>query len=104
MGVAGGRGEGAAFDDVLVAEEGGFGFAGAGVPEARGLVVAGGEQPSAVEAGGHVPDPVDVAAERLDAVAGADVPYAEGLVAGGGDEEVARGWRAGCSGGYEADC
>ena len=81
--VGGGGSEDAAFDDVLVAEERGFGFAGAGVPESCGLVVAGGEQPSAVEAGRYVPDPVDVPAERFDAVACADVPYAERLVAGG---------------------
>ena len=43
VGVAGGGGEDAAFDDVLVAEERGFGFAGAGIPETRSLVVTGGE-------------------------------------------------------------
>ncbi len=86
--VGGGRGDGAAFDDVFVAEEGGFGVAGRGVPEPGRLVVAGGQQPAAVEAGGDVADPVGVAAERLHAVSGGDVPDAEGPVARGGDEEV----------------
>ncbi len=40
MGIGGRRSEDAAFNDVLVAEEGGFGFAGAGVPESGSLVVA----------------------------------------------------------------
>ena len=104
MRVGGCGGEGAAFDQVLVAQARGFYFAGTGVPESGGLVIAGGQEPAAVEAGRDVSDPVDVAAERLDAVACADVPYAECFVAGGGDEEVAGGWGACCPRGYEADC
>lgn len=94
--------EGAAFDDVLVAKERGFDVAGGGVPQAGGLVGAGGEEPAPVEAGRDVADPVRVAAQRLHAVAGRDVPDAEGLVAGGGDEEVAGGGGAGGAGGDEA--
>lgn len=103
MGVGCCGGESAAFDDVLVAEEGGFDIAGAGVPEACGLIVAGGEEPAAVEAGGHVADPVGVGAKRFYAVACADVPDAEGFVARGGDEEVAGGGGACCAGRDEAD-
>ena len=88
VGVCGGRGDGAAFDDVFVPEEGSFCLAGRGVPEAGCLVVTGGEEPAAVEARGDVADPVGVAAERLHAVAGRDVPDAEGFVARGGDEQV----------------
>ena len=42
MRVGGCGGEGAAFDYMLVAQERGFCFAGAGVPEPGGLVIAGG--------------------------------------------------------------
>ena len=42
MRVGGCGGKGAAFDHVLMAQERGFRFAGAGVPESGGLVVAGG--------------------------------------------------------------
>lgn len=86
--VCGGGSDGAAFDDVFVSEKGGFGVAGRGVPQSSRLVVAGGEEPAAVEAGGDVADPVGMAAQRFHAISGGDVPDSEGFVARCGDEQV----------------
>ena len=86
--VSGGGRESAALDCVVVAEKRRFCFAGGGVPESGRLVRAAREEPPPVEAGRDVADPVDVAAEGLDAVAGRDVPDAQCFISRSGNKEV----------------
>ena len=74
------RGEDAAFDDVVVADERGLDVAGCGIPDPCGLVVTAGDQEPTIETCGYVTDPVDVVAECLHAVAGCDIPYPQRLV------------------------
>src|SRR6266542_1595644 len=74
-------------------------LAGSGVPDARSLVVAGGDDELAVGAEGAVQDAAPVSVEDVEALAGSGVPDARRLVvAGGGDEAAAGAEDCGCDG------